>query len=65
VAVREPTHQQSIRSPIERRTKRLTMQPCAFCGSAHTHVATRTEFFVYFRCKDCAFVWSTAKPTHA
>jgi hypothetical protein len=64
MAVREPCDPKSLRPPLDRRVRRLAVPPCRVCKSAKTAVATRTEFFVYFRCSDCAFVWSAPKPGH-
>jgi hypothetical protein len=47
---------------LERRSQRLTVPACPTCASTNTVVATRVEFFVYFRCEDCLAVWSAPKP---
>jgi hypothetical protein len=62
MAVREPRDPKSLPPPLDRRVRRLGVPRCPVCKSAKTAVATRTEFFVYFRCADCAFVWSAPKP---
>jgi hypothetical protein len=50
--------------PLDRRVERLTVAQCPCCESTDTGVATRTEFYVYLRCRDCSFVWSAPKPGH-
>jgi hypothetical protein len=50
--------------PLERRKARLALTPCKNCGSPHTAVTLRIEFFVYLRCPACAHVWSLPKPGH-
>jgi hypothetical protein len=36
-----------------RREPRFQVPPCATCGYGNTHVATRTPYFLYIRCRSC------------
>ena len=47
--------------PVERRVLRHPLPPCEACGRTNVHVATRTERFVYMRCRDCFEKWSVLK----
>ncbi len=47
---------------LHRREMRFDPPPCPKCALIHTHVATRTEYFLYVRCRECGHVWSVAKP---
>jgi hypothetical protein len=47
--------------PVERRVIRHPLPPCEACGGTNVHVATRTERFVYMRCRDCLDTWSVLK----
>jgi hypothetical protein len=47
--------------PVERRVLRHPLPPCEQCGRTNVHVATRTERFVYMRCRDCLETWSVLK----
>jgi hypothetical protein len=58
----DPDDPESAPLTLERRLQRLTVPACPTCASSNTVVATRVEFFVYFRCEDCLAVWSAAKP---
>jgi len=47
---------------FERRAERLALPACPTCSAHATHVATRTEWFLYLRCPPCGNVWSVPKP---
>jgi hypothetical protein len=49
----------------ERRSNRLTIPKCLHCGSEKTDVFDRTDYWLYVRCSDCAFIWSMRKPSRA
>jgi hypothetical protein len=51
-------------TPGERRRNRLTPPPCSACGGNRTHVASRTDYYLYVRCEECGSVWSVPKPGH-
>jgi hypothetical protein len=55
----EPTRKPHAR---EHRLNRLVLLPCTSCGSDRTAVVSRTPYFVYVRCSECADVWSLAMP---
>jgi hypothetical protein len=46
----------------ERRVDRLTIPRCDTCGSPHTAVVGRTDYWLYVRCSGCGFIWSLCKP---
>jgi hypothetical protein len=60
----QPSDPGSKPRPLEQRRERLTIPPCPKCQSKRTVVASRTEYFVYFRSADCGEAWSTPKPGH-
>ena len=41
-----------------RREPRFQIPPCVTCAYNNTHVATRTPYFLYIRCRSCCEVWS-------
>ena len=45
-----------------RRAPRFEPPPCPDCPTKETHVATRTEYVLYLRCRVCGHVWSVPKP---
>jgi len=61
-------HVLNDREPVaaggDQRHERVTIQPCKYCGSGDTAVASRTEYVVYIRCGACLQVWSVPKPGH-
>ena len=49
------------KQPVERRSERLPVPPCPECQSTNVHVATRVDWFIYMRCRDCSMTWSVEK----
>jgi hypothetical protein len=46
---------------VERRTRRLSIPPCPNCA-APPRVVSRTDYVLYVRCAQCAYVWCIEKP---
>ena len=40
----------------------MALPSCPECAAGETHIATRTDYVVYLRCRKCARVWSVPKP---
>jgi hypothetical protein len=47
-----------------RREPRFQVPPCVTCASSNTHVAARTPYFLYIRCRSCCEVWSVPMEGH-
>jgi hypothetical protein len=41
-----------------RREPRFHVPTCVTCAYSNTHVATRTPYFLYIRCRSCCEIWS-------
>jgi hypothetical protein len=55
----------SVSTFVERRREpRFQVPSCPTCDYSNTHVATRTPYFLYIRCRSCCEVWSVPMVGH-